>query len=278
MSVVGRGRPTEGRGRLAQGPACSAREWPARHVPARVQAGLPGLWSVLLLANLPGASPVLGTLQEGRAEDTVGFLSLARPCVAPERGAPSRRAMPRRRHPLRTQAGRQLRPPNQELRPSRLLPSPATQQYRRPRPAGVCSVPRAAQASGTERPSPRGWTGPGPPRWFPRRPGLRGHPSRLTPSCPGRGVAAAVPLRHTTSHHVDVPSTHTCCSHGARLGPPNLTNLLWPPRAPTLGRGSGWVLGRGAGGPHTRRLFEWGHTFLTRPLQFLCCIFVFEAY
>lgn len=93
---------------------------------------------------------------------------------------------------------------------------------------------------------------PRPPSWFPRCPRLRGHPSLPGHPCPRRGVAAAVPPSPRPPTQKCRPHTRAAAS-GLATSPTSARRrgpLAAP--APTLGRGSGRVSGRGAGGPHAR--------------------------
>lgn len=211
-----------GRGRLAQGPACSPRRWPAgRHVPSPPRASRRGF-----LAS--GASRSQRTSQglcsswgrSRRCRGRQGELSFpARPRTALERGAPSR-AAPRRRRPLQTQAGRPLRPDpgTASVRPSVAPPRAATWQCRPPRPEGRAARSRFRRRDvGPERPSPAPELVPAlpAPPWAPITP--------RTPLSRTRGGGRCAPF--ATRPHAEVPSTHTLQPRASR------------PRQPPLGIG-----------------------------------------
>lgn len=203
---------------------------------------------------VPSEPPRVSARPEGApggARGSHGELSFpARPRTALERGAPSR-AAPRRRRPLQTQAGRPLRPDpgTASVRPS-VRPWP---RHVQPHGSADPHVPRGVRrgrGSGVETLALSGR--PRPPSWFPRCPRLRGHPSLPGHPCPRRGVAAAVPPSPCPPTQKCRPHTRAAAS-GLATSPTSARRrgpLAAP--APTLGRGSGRVSGRGAGGPHAR--------------------------
>lgn len=148
---------------------------------------------------------------------------------------------------------RPLRPLTQELRPS-VRPWPCHAQ---PHGSADPHVPRGVRRGRGSDVETLALSGrPRPPSWFPRCPRLRGHPSLPGHPCPGRGVAAAVPPSPRPSTQKCRPHTRAAAS-GLATSPTSarhwgaLSGPLAAP-APTLGRGSGRVSGRGAGGPHAR--------------------------
>lgn len=135
-----------------------------------------------------------------------------------------------------------------------------------------------------------------------------GHPSRLAPILGHEGWRQLFPpsphhphaIGAWTSPNMEVLSstsqagalsTDRCCSHSVCLTQTHQTSptsswhlgamsVSFPtPASPTLGwfrPVSGW--GRRVWAGTLGDCLNGGYTFLTWPLQFLCCIFVFEAY
>lgn len=245
-----------GRGRLAQGPACSPRRWPAgRHVPSPPRASRRGF-----LAS--GASRSQRTSQ-----GLCPSWGRSRRC----RGRQGELSFPARpRTALEPRAGRSIAghaaptaPPADTGRAAAPPPDPGTASVRpwpchvQPHGSADPHVPRGVRrgrGSGVETLALSGR--PRPPSWFPRCPRLRGHPSLPGHPCPGRGVAAAVPPSPRAPTQKCRPHTHAAAS-GLATSPTSARHwgaLSGPlaARAPTLGRGSGRASGRGAGGPHAR--------------------------
>lgn len=216
-------------------------------VPRERQGGASWPQVRLVPSEPPRVSARPGGTPGGAAEDRVSSPSL-RGRARPSSGALHRR--PRRadgapcRH--RPAAAPPPDPGTASVRPSVAPPRAATRQCRPPRPEGRAARSRFWRRDvGPERPSPAPELVPAlpPPPWAPITP--------RTPLSRTRGGGRCAPFAS--------PPTRKCRPHtraaasGLATSPTSATRrgpLAAP--APTLGRGSGRVSGRGAGGPHAR--------------------------